>query len=358
MASDKVAPNDPRVTHHTFTSSSKVSYHYLLANPSKTSGGGEPSGTVLLIHGWPDLSYGWRYQIPYLLSLNLRVVVPDMTGYGRTSAPESLELYSMKHISDDMAELMAKSVLANSPNKRFIIGGHDWGGFFVWRFILYYPYLVQGVFSVCTPYTAPREQYLDLETITKLVPNFKYQLQLASGAVDGYITTKDKLRAFFNGMFGGRTPDGKRIFTPEKGVDFELLEKVGPSPIMTPEEIEFYVEEYFAKPDEKKPLRGPLNWYRTTRIKWEEELPLAQAKVGSEEKKIVTPALMVLSSKDVALPPSMAQGMGKFFESLVVREVETSHWALVEDPVRVNGFIGEFVKSVLEKEVGVIKASI
>lgn len=39
---------------------------------------------VLQIHGWPDLSLGWRYQIPLLLSLGLRVVAPDMMGYGGT----------------------------------------------------------------------------------------------------------------------------------------------------------------------------------------------------------------------------------------------------------------------------------
>jgi hypothetical protein len=36
------------------------------------------------IHGWPDISAGWRYQIPVLLELGCRVVVPDMMGYGGT----------------------------------------------------------------------------------------------------------------------------------------------------------------------------------------------------------------------------------------------------------------------------------
>jgi hypothetical protein len=38
----------------------------------------------LQIHGWPDLAIGWRFQIPLLLSLGLRVVAPDMMGYGGT----------------------------------------------------------------------------------------------------------------------------------------------------------------------------------------------------------------------------------------------------------------------------------
>ncbi|KAK4212933.1 Alpha/Beta hydrolase protein [Rhypophila decipiens] len=359
---DKITPSDPRVEHRTYTTKcSGVKYHYLLADPKKSTGV-EAAGTVLLIHGWPDLAYGWRYQIPYLLSLNLRVVVPDMIGYGQTAAPQSLPLYSTKSVSDDMAELMARSVLANSPNKRFILGGHDWGGFFVWRMVLYYPYLIQGVFSVCTPYSPPREMELDLEAITKFVPNFKYQLQLASGVVDDHVSTRERLAKFFNAIYGGRTPEGKTAFTSEKGIDFDALEQVGPSPLLSEEDVAFYVDEYMRHAEEgdggDKPLRGPLNWYRTTKLKWEEELPLAQAKVGTVEKKIPNPALMINASKDVALPPSMSMGMERFFENLSVKEVPTSHWALVEDPAGVNGFIGEFVKGVLEKEGGAIKASI
>jgi pimeloyl-ACP methyl ester carboxylesterase len=40
---------------------------------------------AIKIHGWPDLSMGWRYQINSLLDLGLRVVAPDMMGYGRTA---------------------------------------------------------------------------------------------------------------------------------------------------------------------------------------------------------------------------------------------------------------------------------
>jgi hypothetical protein len=43
-----------------------------------------PSPPSSQIHGFPDISMGWRYQIPMLLSLGLRVVAPDCMGYGRT----------------------------------------------------------------------------------------------------------------------------------------------------------------------------------------------------------------------------------------------------------------------------------
>ena len=42
---------------------------------------------VVLCHGWPELSYSWRHQIPALAAAGFHVVAPDMRGFGRTSAP-------------------------------------------------------------------------------------------------------------------------------------------------------------------------------------------------------------------------------------------------------------------------------
>lgn len=67
---DKLTPND--VQHKTAVLNGKT-YSYILAEPQ-----GKRLDTVFLVHGWPDMSFGWRYQIPYLASLGLRVVAPDM----------------------------------------------------------------------------------------------------------------------------------------------------------------------------------------------------------------------------------------------------------------------------------------
>jgi pimeloyl-ACP methyl ester carboxylesterase len=45
---------------------------------------------VVLCHGWPELSYSWRHQIPTLAEAGFHVVAPDMRGFGQSSAPSSL----------------------------------------------------------------------------------------------------------------------------------------------------------------------------------------------------------------------------------------------------------------------------
>lgn len=71
MPVDKLRPNDPRVQSLTANVRGKT-YKYILGKPE-----GTPRATVLLVHGWPDLGFGWRNQVPYLMSLGLQVIVPD-----------------------------------------------------------------------------------------------------------------------------------------------------------------------------------------------------------------------------------------------------------------------------------------
>ena len=56
---------------------------------------------VLLCHGFPELWYSWRHQLPALAEAGFRAVAPDMRGYGRTDAPEAIDQYTLLHIVGD-----------------------------------------------------------------------------------------------------------------------------------------------------------------------------------------------------------------------------------------------------------------
>jgi pimeloyl-ACP methyl ester carboxylesterase len=144
--------------------------------------------------------------------------------------PNQLSEYSLKRASTDL------KALANKHGaERIVLGGHDWGGAIVYRVCLWYPEFVTHLFSVCTPYATPsKDPYVDLETRTNTVlPNFKYQVQLASGEVEKHVKDRDTIHNFLSGMYGGRGPNGEVVFTTEKGVLFENLGKIGPSPLMS-----------------------------------------------------------------------------------------------------------------------------
>jgi len=73
---------------------------------------------VLLCHGWPELSYSWRHQIPAIAAAGFHVAAPDMRGFGRTSAPTDINAYSIFDHVGDMVALVA----ALGKNQAVIVG--------------------------------------------------------------------------------------------------------------------------------------------------------------------------------------------------------------------------------------------
>jgi soluble epoxide hydrolase/lipid-phosphate phosphatase len=108
------------------------------------------------------------------------------------------------------------------------------GGAIVYRVALWHPELVEYLFAVCTPYQAPlKGRYVSLEDMVKYkLPNFGYQIQLSSGAVEEQINSDGKIKEFLNALYGGRGPKGEAGFSPKTGALFENLSLLGPSPLI------------------------------------------------------------------------------------------------------------------------------
>lgn len=83
---------------------------------------------ALLLHGFPDLAYGWRHVIPILADAGYHVVAPDQRGYGRTTGwsndyDGSLEPFSLLNMTRDALALV--SVLGHQRTAMLV--GHDFG---------------------------------------------------------------------------------------------------------------------------------------------------------------------------------------------------------------------------------------
>lgn len=331
MASNKLVPNDPRVRYETADVRGKK-YTYIIGEPK-----GTPVDTIFLIHGWPDMAFGWRYQIPFFMELGYRVVAPNMVGYAGTTRPDSIEEYTFKSVSEDIREL-AKQIVGDG---QIILGGHDWGGAVVWRAAMYFPELIKAVFSVCTPFFPVSTEYHALEDIIAggKLRNFRYQLALGGPEVEARLQGPEGVRQLLTALYGGTTPDGQPGMSIAEGPLFENLPKLGPSPLVSKEEMDHYVEEYMRQ--EAPQLRGPLNWYRTREANFKADLPLAKTFT-----QIEMPALFILATRDTALPPEMSIGMEKAFKQLTKEEVNASHWALWQAADSVNSQLQSWLKNV------------
>jgi pimeloyl-ACP methyl ester carboxylesterase len=82
---------------------------------------------VLLLHGWPDSAQLWRYQIPALTAAGLRVIAPDLRGFGDSDKPEAVAAYRVRESVRDTVALLDTLQI-----DRASIVGHDWGSPVAW----------------------------------------------------------------------------------------------------------------------------------------------------------------------------------------------------------------------------------
>ncbi|KAI4158814.1 MAG: hypothetical protein LQ342_007111 [Letrouitia transgressa] len=246
------------------------------------------------IHGWPDLAVGWRNQIPLLLGMGYRVVCPDLVGFGGT-----------------------------------VRKWENWerGGAIVYRIALWHPDLVEKIFAVCTPYHPPSKSYTPLEDLVKSgeLPNFGYQLQLASGEFEKAIKSRDEIKQMLNALYGARGPKKEFAFNAEHGLNLELLPHLEKTILMSEEMLEYYADQT---------------------MKDMEKVTANRLRKGT----IDVPVLFVQATKDGVLLPEMSRNMGRYIPSLTKKSVWAGHWALWEKPNEVNAIIKEWLEETGRRE--------
>jgi haloalkane dehalogenase len=90
--------------------------HYLDEGPRS----GRP---VLLLHGEPSWSYLYRKMIPLLTTAGLRVIAPDLIGFGRSDKPVDRAVHTYAFHVEAITRLVATLDLRD-----VIFFGQDWGG--------------------------------------------------------------------------------------------------------------------------------------------------------------------------------------------------------------------------------------
>lgn len=98
------------------------------------TGGSGPA--LLLIHGYPQSHHMWHKVAPTLAE-HFTLVMPDLRGYGASSAPASGDdhaAYSKRAMARDMLDLMAAF-----GHDQFRLAGHDRGGRVAYRLALDFP---------------------------------------------------------------------------------------------------------------------------------------------------------------------------------------------------------------------------
>ena len=81
--------------------------------------------TALCLHGNPSWSYLYRHMIPVFTAAGLRVVAPDLVGFGRSDKPLEESAHSF-----DFHRSMLLDFVKTLDLKNILLVCQDWGGLF------------------------------------------------------------------------------------------------------------------------------------------------------------------------------------------------------------------------------------
>ncbi|MGW5332365.1 SDR family oxidoreductase [Streptomyces bauhiniae] len=87
--------------------------------------------TVVLVHGYPDSKEVWS-EVAARLAADFHVVLYDVRGHGRSTAPKPLRGgFTLAKLTDDFLTVAD----AVSPDRPVHLVGHDWGSVQSWEFV-------------------------------------------------------------------------------------------------------------------------------------------------------------------------------------------------------------------------------
>ncbi len=218
---------------------------------------------VVLTHGFPELAYSWRHQIPVLAEAGYHVLAPDQRGYGGSSRPEEIEAYDITALTGDVVGL-----LDDVGAQRAAVVGHDFGAVVAWNMPLLHPDRVAAVAGLAVP-PIPRPLTPPTEAFRRIFgDHFFYILYFQEpGPADAELA-KDPARTMRVLLGGMRTPRSEeaaqRMLTP--GPDGFLDRLAQPEQLpdwLSADEVGHYAAEFG-----RTGFTGALNWYRCFDRNW------------------------------------------------------------------------------------------
>ncbi|DBA68007.1 TPA: hypothetical protein ACH3X2_014039 [Trebouxia sp. C0005] len=127
-----------------------LQHRYIEANGIRfhtvTAGRGSGKKLMLLVHGFPELWYSWRWQLEAFKE-DYEVVAFDLRGYGQTEKPKGKDNYRIDRLADDIASLV-KAL----GHESCTLVAHDWGGVISWLTVHAYGSLIDKLVVICAPH--------------------------------------------------------------------------------------------------------------------------------------------------------------------------------------------------------------
>jgi pimeloyl-ACP methyl ester carboxylesterase len=292
---------------------------------------------VVLAHGFPELAWSWRHQVPALAAAGYRAIAPDQRGYGGSSRPEAVEDYDIEHLTGDLVGL-----LDGLDVERAVFVGHDWGSMVVWQSALLHPDRVVGVCGMSVPFV-PRAPMPPTSLMRAAFgDSFFYILYFQEPGVADADLGADPATTMRRMLAGVRMGDdaaqaAERMPAPDgRGFVDRLPEPEALPDWLSQEDLDVYVDAF-----RRTGFTGGINWYRNFDRNWERTPQL-------EGAKVTQPSLFIGGALDPVLvmtPPTISEGSLTDHRGDVVVD-DAGHWVQQEKPAEVNAALIGFLDSI------------
>jgi pimeloyl-ACP methyl ester carboxylesterase len=295
---------------------------------------------VLMIHGFPESWYSWRYQLPALAEAGYRAVALDVRGYGRSSKPVAVADYRMlKHVGDIVG---LADALDDAP---ITLVGHDWGAPIAWNSALLRPDRFRGVAGLSVPYTppAPADSPKPTSRMRALAGDAEFYIEYFQQPGRAEAEIELNVRQWLLGFYwcaSGDVENGPNIALVERGS--RLRDKfVYPNAMpawLTETDLDVYAREF-----EYSGFAGPLARYRNVDRDWEDLTAFAN-------QPITIPALFIGGERDG--PTLWGGGAIQRFNETLPQLYRTEilpgcgHWIQQERADATNELLIEFLRTV------------
>ncbi|GMR49462.1 hypothetical protein PMAYCL1PPCAC_19657, partial [Pristionchus mayeri] len=279
---------------------SGVNMHYVEA-------GEQSAPLMVLIHGFPEFWYTWRFQIEHFKD-RYRVVAVDQRGYGESTKPPKIADYSQTLLAKDIDDLIHELGYSDA-----VVVGHDWGAFVAWAHAILFPKSVRRLIICNVPHQAAFGHLL--KTNDRQWKMSWYMFFFQSPCVPEALIAADDFKSLEEAFWSRK--DGLRNKANFTSEDMEAWKHT------------------FSEPD---CLRSAINYYRC-KFQYPEDYKY--------EQKCTVKTLILWGEEDPFLVKEGATlSAHEWCEDATLHFIPgASHWIQQDEPDVVNKHIDEFLRA-------------
>lgn len=262
---------------------------------------------AIMLHGFPELNFSWRHQMPELAAKGWRVWAPNMRGYGASAKPEGIDAYKIDNLLADVGALIDLA-LTEAPADEIMLIAHDWGAVVAWAFAIrkIRPIDRLVIMNVPHPKCAERE-IKHWRQIRKSWYMFFFQIPWLP----------EKL------LLAGKARAIRRAFTDSAANKQNFLRAD--------------MDVYANAAQRPGAITAMLNYYRAL-FRFRDPEALGDAMVDM-------PALVIWGENDIALDIHLLDGMEQWVPRLTLHRLPgISHWVQQDAPEDVNRLLRDWLK--------------